>query len=91
MLPSVWYLLAKVNGTIAICMGTAEGFDEEYCGQMMVVSPIVWHLHEHCRSLKLLRTQSLPFRHQFRVHVLLSSMVVRLLLDPPIFQFPQNV
>ncbi|GFT09401.1 hypothetical protein TNCV_5062651 [Trichonephila clavipes] len=23
-------------------MGTAGGFDEEYCGQMMVVSPIVW-------------------------------------------------
>ncbi|GFT96404.1 hypothetical protein TNCV_3789711 [Trichonephila clavipes] len=36
------YLLAKVHGTIAICMGTAGGFDEEYCGQMMVVSPIVW-------------------------------------------------
>ncbi|GFU99327.1 hypothetical protein TNCV_2701171, partial [Trichonephila clavipes] len=36
MLPSVRYLLAKVHGTIAICMGTAGGFDEEYCGQMMV-------------------------------------------------------
>ncbi|GFV15822.1 hypothetical protein TNCV_988051 [Trichonephila clavipes] len=41
MLPSVRYLLAKVHGTIAICIGTAGGFDEEYCGQMMVVSPIV--------------------------------------------------
>ncbi|GFV31048.1 hypothetical protein TNCV_2098351 [Trichonephila clavipes] len=40
---------------------------------------------------KLLRTQSLPFRQQCRVHVLLSSMVVRLVLDPPTFQFPQNV
>ncbi|GFU66359.1 hypothetical protein TNCV_2551081 [Trichonephila clavipes] len=29
---------------IAICMGTAGGFDEEYCGQMMVVSPIVGQL-----------------------------------------------
>ncbi|GFX09841.1 uncharacterized protein TNCV_2688831 [Trichonephila clavipes] len=45
MLPSVRYLLAKVHGTIAICMGTAGGFDEEYCRQMMVVSPIVWQLH----------------------------------------------
>ncbi|GFT60493.1 hypothetical protein TNCV_1966041 [Trichonephila clavipes] len=25
MLPSVWYLLAKVHGTIAICTGTAGG------------------------------------------------------------------
>ncbi|GFY10423.1 hypothetical protein TNCV_1463131 [Trichonephila clavipes] len=25
-------------------MGTAVGFDEEYCEQMMVVSPIVWQL-----------------------------------------------
>ncbi|GFU99768.1 hypothetical protein TNCV_1918801 [Trichonephila clavipes] len=48
---SVRYLLAKVHGTIAICMGTAGGFDEEYCGQMMEVSPIVWQLHEHCWSL----------------------------------------
>ncbi|GFS85967.1 hypothetical protein TNCV_1219621 [Trichonephila clavipes] len=32
-------------------MGTAGGFDEEYCGQMMVVSPIAWQLHEHCWSL----------------------------------------
>ncbi|GFY36299.1 uncharacterized protein TNCV_3450021 [Trichonephila clavipes] len=55
MLPSVWYLLAKVHGTIAICMDTAGGFDEEYCGQMMVVSRIVWQFHEHCWSLKLLR------------------------------------
>ncbi|GFV73991.1 cytochrome P450 2L1 [Trichonephila clavipes] len=39
MLPSVRYLLAKVHGTIAICMGKAGGFDEEYCGQMMVVKP----------------------------------------------------
>ncbi|GFU90825.1 hypothetical protein TNCV_4173211 [Trichonephila clavipes] len=39
MLPSDRYLLAKVHGTIAICMGTAGGFDEEYCGQMMVVKP----------------------------------------------------
>ncbi|GFY09815.1 hypothetical protein TNCV_3697771 [Trichonephila clavipes] len=91
MLPSVRYLLTKVHGTIAICMGTAGGFDEEYCGQMMVVSPIVWQLHEHCWSLKLLRTQSLPFRQQCRVYVLLSSMVIRLILDPPTFQFPQNV
>ncbi|GFS93942.1 hypothetical protein TNCV_1326251 [Trichonephila clavipes] len=30
---------AKVHGTIAICMGTAGGFDKEYCGQMMVVKP----------------------------------------------------
>ncbi|GFW13585.1 hypothetical protein TNCV_1210511 [Trichonephila clavipes] len=36
MLASVRYLLAEVHGTIAICMGTAGGFDEEYCGQMMV-------------------------------------------------------
>ncbi|GFT32395.1 hypothetical protein TNCV_4484201 [Trichonephila clavipes] len=35
MLPSLRYLLTKVHGTIAICMGTAEGFDEEYCGQMI--------------------------------------------------------
>ncbi|GFV21741.1 uncharacterized protein TNCV_3484381 [Trichonephila clavipes] len=34
----VRYLLAKVHGTIAICMGTAGGFDEEYCGQMMVLN-----------------------------------------------------
>ncbi|GFU52216.1 hypothetical protein TNCV_3052371 [Trichonephila clavipes] len=47
---------------------TAGGV-EEYCAQMMVVSPIVWQLHEHCWSLKLLRTQSLPFRQQCRVHV----------------------
>ncbi|GFU80560.1 hypothetical protein TNCV_534341 [Trichonephila clavipes] len=65
---SVRYLLAEVHGTIAICMGTAE-VNEEYCRQMMVVSPIVWQLHEHCWSLKLLRTQSLPFRQQCRVHV----------------------
>ncbi|GFU39290.1 hypothetical protein TNCV_3811341 [Trichonephila clavipes] len=38
MLPSVLYLLAKVHGTIAFCMGTAEGFDEEYCGQVMVAA-----------------------------------------------------
>ncbi|GFU62439.1 DUF4817 domain-containing protein [Trichonephila clavipes] len=44
MLPSVRYLLAKVHGTIAICMGTSGGFDEEYCGHMMVVSRIVWQL-----------------------------------------------
>ncbi|GFV03978.1 hypothetical protein TNCV_916031 [Trichonephila clavipes] len=44
MLLSVRYLLAKVHGSIAICMGTAGGFDEEYCGQMMMVSPIVWQL-----------------------------------------------
>ncbi|GFX88651.1 hypothetical protein TNCV_832811 [Trichonephila clavipes] len=50
MLPSVRYLLAKVHGTIAICMRTAGGFDEEYCGQIMEVSPIVWQLHEHCWS-----------------------------------------
>ncbi|GFU25445.1 uncharacterized protein TNCV_3532081 [Trichonephila clavipes] len=68
----------------------AEEFDEEYCGQMIVVSPIVWQLHEHCWSLKLLRTQTLPFRQQCRVHVLLGNMVVRLLLDPPTFQFPQK-
>ncbi|GFU62547.1 hypothetical protein TNCV_1313851 [Trichonephila clavipes] len=72
-------------------MGTAGGFDEEYCGQMMVVSPIFWQLYEHCWSLKQLWTQSLPFRQQCRVHVLLTSMVVRLVLDPPTFQFPQNV
>ncbi|GFS50188.1 uncharacterized protein TNCV_3061 [Trichonephila clavipes] len=40
MLPSVRYLLAKVHGTIAICMGTAGGFEEEYFGQMMVVAAI---------------------------------------------------
>ncbi|GFU65323.1 hypothetical protein TNCV_1439161 [Trichonephila clavipes] len=51
-------------------VGTAGGFNEEYYGQMMVVSPIVWQLHEHCWSVKLLRTQSLPFRQQCRVHVL---------------------
>ncbi|GFW20668.1 hypothetical protein TNCV_1048911 [Trichonephila clavipes] len=34
---AVRYLLAKVHGTIAICMGTAGGFDEEYCGQMMEI------------------------------------------------------
>ncbi|GFT55004.1 hypothetical protein TNCV_2325181 [Trichonephila clavipes] len=90
MLPSVRYLLTKVHGTIAICMGTAGGFNEEYCGQMMVVSPIVWQLHEHFWSLKLLRTQSLPFRQQCWGHVLLSSMVIRLVLYPPTFQFPQN-
>ncbi|GFT69057.1 retrovirus-related Pol polyprotein from transposon 297 [Trichonephila clavipes] len=42
MVPSVRYLLAKVHGTIAVCTGTAGGFNEEYCGQMMAVSPIVW-------------------------------------------------
>ncbi|GFV73953.1 hypothetical protein TNCV_1190341 [Trichonephila clavipes] len=48
-------------------------------------------LHEHCWSLKLLWTQSLLFRQQCKVLVLLSSMVVQLMLDPPTFQFPQNV
>ncbi|GFY04880.1 hypothetical protein TNCV_2175361 [Trichonephila clavipes] len=41
MLPSVRYLLAKVHGTIAISMGTAGGFDEEYYGQMMVLLDIM--------------------------------------------------
>ncbi|GFU83992.1 hypothetical protein TNCV_1528831 [Trichonephila clavipes] len=41
MLSSVRYLLAKVHGTIAICMGTAGGFDEEYCGQMMERATII--------------------------------------------------
>ncbi|GFU70951.1 hypothetical protein TNCV_2540851 [Trichonephila clavipes] len=67
MLPSVLYLLAKVHGMIAICMGTAGGFDEEYCGQMMVVKPNRLAVSRALRSLKLLRTQSLPFRPQCRV------------------------
>ncbi|GFT64282.1 transposable element Tcb2 transposase [Trichonephila clavipes] len=51
---------------------------------------ILFHFREgfeHCWSVKLLRTQSLPFRQQCRVHVLLSSMVVRLVLYLPTFSF----
>ncbi|GFV48291.1 hypothetical protein TNCV_666931 [Trichonephila clavipes] len=79
MLPSVRYLLAKVHGTIAICMGTAGGFDEEYCGQMMVVKP-----NRLAASRALLVPESFHF-DKCRVHVLLSSTVVQLVLDPPSF------